>query len=582
MVYETHKSIGQMTNYLPPLLKRLSFLLIFTFVLFFSLSFLVDSSRQNKNRFDLSSISMCTSTGPLINYNEAKQGPLAPQLDLKWDHTFTVTTNSREAQTFFDQGMFFTYAFNHAEAERSFREAARLDPSCAMAYWGVALALGPNINRPMQSAVTAEALKYSKKALVLSANVSPVEKALIEALSKRYIENPPENRIALDQIYAEEMRLVAHRFRENVDVLTLFAEALMDTMPWDYWQADGSPKAATREMHATLDYVLEKMPDHPGANHYYIHSVEAVQPEIAEKCADKLTEIEYKSGHLVHMPSHIYIRLGRYQDSNIANAKAIELDEEYITSCNEQGYYPSSYYPHNIHFLWFGAAMSGQSKLAMEAAHKTVDKSDRERFAILPLYTYIRFGMWDEILATPEPNASKVYLNTIWQFAQGMAHIKKNNLKQAKNQLNILKKRSKNKVLIEMQNPFWPVQEMAQLSYIILAGEVAALKKNYNLQVNLLKEAVKLQDQFTYMEPPFYYMQLKQYLGDAQLKAGNASAAESTFREELKTFPNNGWSLYGLYQSLEKQQKKEEAQKIYQQFQDAWAEADVELSGSVF
>lgn len=563
-----------------PILGKLIFPSLLTFIILISYSFFTLSENTTENRFDLDNIPMCAPvSNPLFSSNIPLDGPLAPELKPNWKHSFSITTASNKAQEFFDQGMFYMYGFNHAEAERSFKEAIRLDPKCAMAYWGAGLTIGPNINRSMQKDKYEEAYNFSQKALELINNCSPKEQALIKALSKRYIKNPPRNRSKLDAIYADEMRIVAHRFREDVDVLTLFAEALMDTMPWDYWETDGSPRAATREMHATLDYVLEQMPEHPGANHYYIHSVEAIQPEIAERCADKLKEVEYKSGHLVHMPSHIYVRLGRYHDANTSNLEAIKLDETYIASCEEQGYYAGSYYPHNIHFLWFGATMTGQSQLAMETAEKTAEKDGRGRYTNVPLYGMLRFGKWEEILQYETPNDKDVFHKTIWHYAQGMAHIKMGQLKQAKKSLAILKKRKKARAISKLPSH---KKGMTEICYLVLAGEIAASGGDYNQQVALLKEAVKIQDGFMYMEPPFFYVQLRQNLGAAQLEAGMAKAAEKSFRDELAKFPNNGWSLFGLHQSLKAQGNTEAAAAIKQQFEKAWAKADVELTSAVF
>lgn len=535
------------------------------------------------DRFALENPSMCAPFNDISSDFGNMRTPLAPKLNYKWDHNFPITTKSPEAQQFFNQGLFYTYAFNHAEAKRSFKEAIRLDPDCAMAYWGTALVLGPNINRPMEKEAFADAWCFSQRAMELREKCTPKEQALIEALAVRYEENPPGNRSELDLAYANAMRIVAHRYREDVDILTLFAEALMDTMPWDYWGKDGSPKYATQEMHATLDYVLVKDPNHPGANHYYIHSVEALRPEIAEHCADKLKEIEYAAGHLVHMPSHIYIRLGRYADSNRSNQRAIELDEDYIEQCQAQGFYPALYYPHNVHFLWFGASMEGSSAMALEAARKTAAKGGpgSQRFKVTPLYTMLRFGKWEEILKQPEPEASDAYIRLVWHYAKGMAFAKTGKLKEAENQLSMVGKSKDAEEIEKLNNPFFPSLGMSEICYLLLAGEIAGMNKNFDKKVNLLRQAVEIQDGFTYMEPPFFYFQVRQALGAALLQAKKPAEAETIYREELNKFPDNGWSLYGLHQSLQAQGKEAEAQKVYEAFEKAWVRADIKIKGSV-
>lgn len=507
---------------------------------------------------------------------------LAPVLQYNWDHNFPVTTQSTEAQRFFNQGLFFTFAFNHAEAERAFREAARLDPNCAMAHWGIALSLGPNINRPMQKSVMNDAYVEAQRAMHLRKACTPKERAMIEALAVRYAENPPTNRQSLDQAYAEAMRLVAHRYREDVDILALFAESLMDTTPWDYWNKDGTPKYVTREIHETLEYIIEQSPAHPGANHYYIHAMEEFQPEKAEVSADQLTKSQFVSGHLVHMPSHIYVRMGRYEDANRANVGGIALDEEYIEQCQAQGYYPALYYPHNLHFLWFGASMSGQKAMATEAARKTAVKGAGQRFQVIPLYSMLRFGEWEQILKETAPRDNHPYMITLWQYAQGMALAKMGQEREAKLALKKLKKMLNSRKMRRLPKGFIPFQGLGQLCELNLAATLAGRSGQADEKVRLLEQAVGIQDQFRYAEPPFFYLPMRQALGAALLEAGRAAAAEQVYRQELAQFPNNGWSLFGLQESLAAQGKAREAEQVQNQFVEAWAQADVELTASVF
>ena len=537
---------------------------------------------KETDQYSFANPPMCAPS-TVFQFEQPAEGvALAPVLNYNWDHNFPVTTNSKEAQKFFNQGLFFTFAFNHAEAERAFREAARLDPSCAMAHWGIALSLGPNINRPMQKSVMADAYAESQKAMRLRTGCTAKEQAMIEAMALRYAKSPPNNRQALDKAYADAMRLVAHQYREDVDILALFAESLMDTTPWNYWNKDGTPKYVTKEIHRTLEYIIAKSPDHPGANHYYIHAMEEFEPAKAEASADHLTKSKYVSGHLVHMPSHIYVRLGRYEDANTANVGGIALDEDYIEQCQAQGYYPALYYPHNVHFLWFGASMSGQKALATDAAEKTAIKGAGQRFQVIPLYSMLRFGEWDKILLQKTPDNNHPYSKVLWQYAQGMAYAKTGKETEAKVALKRVRKLLKSKAMKRLPQGFMPFQDLSKVCELSLAAELAGINEEAGEKVNLLAEAVQLQDGFRYSEPPFYYMEMRQALGAALLEADRPAEAEKVYRTELARFPNNGWSLYGLQESLEKQGKSAEAKQTKAEFDRAWAKADVDITSSVF
>ena len=559
-------------------------LLALTAVLFISsaLYFPFTDLGKETDQYSFANPPMCAPSTSFDFEAVDKGAPLAPVLNYNWDHSFPVTTDSKEAQNFFNQGLFFTFAFNHAEAERAFREAARLDPNCAMAHWGIALSLGPNINRPMQQSVMADAYAESQEAMRLRTNSTPKEQAMIEALSLRYAKNPPNNRQGLDQAYADAMRLVAHQYREDVDILALFAESLMDTTPWNYWNRNGTPKYVTKEIHRTLEYIMSKSPEHPGANHYYIHAMEEFEPEKAEASADHLTKSKYVSGHLVHMPSHIYVRLGRYEDANTANVGGIALDEDYIEQCQAQGYYPALYYPHNVHFLWFGASMSGQKALATEAAEKTAIKGTGQRFEVIPLYSMLRFGEWEKILKEKAPASNHPYSKVLWQYAQGMAYANTDKPSEAKLALKRVRKILKSRAMKKLPKGFMPFQDLAKVCELTLAAEVAGLNAAADEKVNLLTEAVRVQDGFQYSEPPFFYVEMRQALGAALLEANRPNEAEEVYRTELARFPNNGWSLYGLKESLEKQGKSKEAKQTKAEFDRAWAKADVDITSSVF
>ena len=542
---------------------------------------------------DFSDLTMCTPASrfkiKMADVYTAIQ-PLAPNLDTKWQTNLKITTNSAEAKVFFNQGLFYLYAFNHAEADRSFKEAIRLDPACAMCHWGVGLGLGPNINMPMSPDNNADAFAYTQKAIALSENCSNIEKALIHALTFRYAEEAPEDRSGLDSIYADEMRLVSQRYREEMDVATLFVESLMDCMPWQYWLPDGQPKMRTREALAVLDYIAEKEPNHPGANHYYIHAVEAVHPDLATPSADKLTDMDLQSGHLVHMPSHIYIRTGRYNDASVANQKAMKVDEDYIERCNIQGIYPAAYYPHNIHFLWFAASMEGRSQVSIEAARKLVTKTPKamvsvvprlERYFTMPYFSLIRFGKWDEVLKEEKPDEDLLYATLMWHYARGMAFTNKGKMKKAKKELKLVEKGSENEALQVLDKPNYPTINLSKMATLVLKAEIAGKRGRLGEKVTLLKEAVAIQDGLRYSEPPHFYYPVRQSLGAALLANNQAKEAAVIFKEDLAKFPRNGWSLFGLHQSLIKQQKMNEAKEIEVQFETAWSLADVELTAAV-
>src|SRR2546423_8316130 len=355
-----------------------------------------------------------------VHYKEPAQesvsptGAIAPRLQKLGSHTFPVSTKNAQAQLFMNQGLNLSYAFNHAEAGRAYREAARLDPNLAMAYWGEALALGPNINAPMDPASEPKALAAIQKAVALKANASTREQALIDALTNRY-SGRAEDRRARDVAYADAMRKVHLQFPDDDDLAMLYVESVMDLRPWGYWTRDGLPYERTAEVVALTEKVIAKNPNHPGALHLYIHLMEAYQAAKAEGAADRLIALMPAAGHMVHMPAHIYQRVGRYADAQRSNELAIAADEDYISQCRAQGLYPMAYYPHNLHFLWFAATAEGRSKVAIEAARKAASRVDDETlkavpllggFRVVPYYALTRFGKWDEMLREPEPPAT--------------------------------------------------------------------------------------------------------------------------------------------------------------------------------
>ena len=370
-------------------------------------------------------------------------GELAPRLQNLGTHIFTVTTKSPRAQLFVNQGVNLAWAFNHAESGRAFREAARLDPTLAMAYWGQALVLGPNINAAMDPNDEGPAHKAIQKALALKPHASLKERALIDALALRYTGKADE-RVSRDAAYAAAMKKVQAQYPNDLDIAALYVESLMDLRPWGYWMDDGRPYEGVAEASSPSRRRSRAAPKHPGALHLYIHLVEAHHPQKAEAAADRLLPLMPAAGHMVHMPAHIYQRVGRYADAIKSNELAIAADEDYITQCRAQGLYPLGYYPHNLHFLWFASTFDGQSRLAIETARKTASKIDPEvlkqmplmaAFKVVPYYALTRFGKWDEMLKEPAPPAGNAYLTGIYHYARGIALVGKGQLAEADKEL---------------------------------------------------------------------------------------------------------------------------------------------------
>jgi tetratricopeptide (TPR) repeat protein len=532
-----------------------------------------------------------TQTGTETAAKPSKSGtqPLFKNLG---NYQHRISTRNPLAQRYFNQGLIFAYGFNHAAAARSFKQAIALDPNCAMCHWGVALVLGPNINAPMEKDDLPEAWQYLQNAIALSKNASKKEQAYIQALAKRYPAQHVEDRKPLDIAYAKAMRDVVKRYPKDLDAGTLFAEALMDTTPWDYWHENGQPKPEGIEIMATLESVLKRNPNHPGANHLYIHAVEKERPELGVASADRLMKLAPDAGHLVHMASHIYIRVGRYQDAVMANQRGVAADDAYTTQCHAQGIYPLAYMPHNHHFLWFAAQMSGQRKLALKAAERTAQVDTQlmrkqelagilQHFYTIPLFTDTRFGQWAKILAAPAPDLK--YPTGILHYARGTALIATDRPEQAAEELQKLRSLAADPAMQEIKifgnNSFASILNIATE---VLAGELAAKQGNVEQAITHLKQAVKLEDALTYTEPADWYQPTRQVLAKVLLKAGKPQEAEQVYRADLKIYPENGWSLYGLAQSLQAQGKTKEARLTQARFQTAWKHADSSLTAAQF
>jgi len=519
----------------------------------------------------------------------AADGRRAPRLQSLGSHKFQVTTRSAEAQKFIDQGLNLSYGFNHAEAGRAFAEAARLDPRCAMAFWGQALVLGPNINSPMDPADEPKALALVTQAMALRSGVSARERGYIEALAKRYA-GGPERRAACDSAYAQAMHEHARRFPADLDAQALWVEAAMDLRPWNYWRPDGTPYPGTLEIRSRLEDVIAKDPNHPGALHFYIHLLEpTAEAYRAEPAADRLLTLVPGAGHLVHMSSHIYQRVGRYADAAHSNELAIAADEDYITQCRAQGMYPMAYYPHNIHFLWFAATMQGRSQVAIAAARKTAAQVSDSALAAMPLlagfrvvpwYALTRFGKWDDMLAEPAPPPANRFMTGTWAYARGLALIARLRRDEAAKMLDTVKAIAADTAL--EFTLFSPNTARAILSVApeVLAGELDASRANHESAIAHFERAVTLEDALVYTEPEEWHYPPRQALGAELLAAGRAREAEVVYWQDLRKHPENGWSLYGLAQAQAAQGRAEQAADTRARFEKAWAQADIELKSS--
>jgi len=501
-----------------------------------------------------------------------------------------ITTASPEAQAYFDQGLRLQFAFNHADAIRSYERALELDPSCAMCWWGLALAAGPNINGAMDEEGGHLAYRAIGEAgrLAESGSATDGEAALIAALAARYAADPATDRAPLDSAYAKAMSEVAARYPRDPDARTLYSSSLMNLNPWNYWDGpyrDRSPRPGTTTILESLEIALEMSPDHPGACHYYIHSVEAAYPEKALPCAERLAALMPGAGHIVHMPGHIYIRVGRYADAVKANEHAVHEDEELVGDIGMTTVYTAGYYPHNYHFMAFAATMAGMSDKAVYAAKIVAPKVSVEiasayywlqNAVVLPRLTLVTFGRWEEVLAEPMPSPELDKATVMARYTNGVALAALGRIDEARAELEFVQAASD---AIERDVATDPVPAIAADA---LAGEIAMRTGDAAGAVGFFRAAADVEDQLLYDEPPLWYYPIRQSLGRALLEAGDPEQAERVYREDLDRFPANGWSLYGLWKALDAQGKDAEASIVRAQFEDAWRFADVELTASRF
>jgi tetratricopeptide (TPR) repeat protein len=517
--------------------------------------------------------------------------PIAPRLQNLGVHRFPVSTENEQAQLFINQGVNLAWAFNHAEAVRAFAEAARLDADLAMAYWGHALVLGPNINATMNPDDEPKALKAVKEALARAGKATPRERAYIEALAARYT-GKPEDRPVADRAFAEAMTRVVETYPDDLDARTILAEALMNLRPWNYWTRDGLPHAETSQAIAHLERVFESNPNHPGALHLWIHIWESTDtPEKAEAEADRLAPLMPGAGHIVHMPAHIYQRVGRHADVIKVNLEAAKADEDYIAQCRAQGLYPLGYYPHNLHFIWMGATASGQRQLALDSARRVANSIPEEAlgevpilqgFLVVPYWAMVRFGQWDAILSNPGPRHDTKYTRGVWHYARAMALVATGRSGDAEAEL------VKLDTLVADPDLAGQVTFSAnsgasvlRIAREVIAGELAAARQDWDRATLHLDRAIRYEDNLIYQEPADWHMPVRQTLGTVLLEAGRPDEAEAVFWEDLKRNPETGWALFGLLQAQRAQGKNDEAAATEVRFRKAWKDADITLKEAI-
>jgi len=496
-----------------------------------------------------------------------------------------IVTRSREAQQFFNQGLTFVYAFNHDEAVRSFRRAAELDPASPMPHWGIALALGPNINLDVDPEREKAAYAEAQRARALAAKAPPHEQAYVDAIVKRYSDQPDADLKALAIVYKDAMRDVVRRFPDDLDAATLYAESLMNLNPWQLWSHDGTAAEGTEEIVAVLESVLRRDPSHIGANHYYIHAVEASRtPGRALDSAHRLDTLVPAAGHLVHMPAHVYMRTGNYAGAVKSNRLAAGVDERYITAHDVKGMYPLMYYDHNLHFLAMAAAMAGDSKSAREASLKLVEDATPAVRAMpmgefyLPsaLYVSLRFQRWDEVLRYPEPEAAFRTTRALWRYARGIAYAARRDAKSADAERTAFSG-ERDQVPADAAFNLNLSRDVLTVASFVLDARIASAGGDTAGALEAWGKAVDAQDRLAYDEPPIWYYPVRESLGGELLRAGRAREAADVFRADLLKNPGNGRSLFGLWKSLEGMKKTRDAQKTRLDFESAWKGADVAL-----
>ncbi|MGZ2371428.1 hypothetical protein ACXR6G_16735 [Ancylomarina sp. YFZ004] len=524
-------------------------------------------------------------------YDFDNRAPIIEGLDVLH---FPITTKNSLAQAYFNQGLVLSYGFNHAEAARSFYYATKLDPDCAMAYWGFAYVLGPNYNAGMESDNYERAYNAIQKAIKLSNHASAKEKALIHALSERYVSGAIENRRPLDIAYSKAMKAVFINFPDDADIGSLYAESLMNLHPWDLWDKAGNAREWTPEIISTLESVFQIDTKHPGAHHFYIHAVEAsAEPEKGLYSSQLFDEgLVPGAGHLIHMPSHIYIRTGDYHKGTLSNIRAVEVDRVYVTACNAQGAYPLAYFPHNYHFMAATATLEGNSKWAIKASNKVSEHSNLQlmklpgwgtiqHYYTIPYYVYVKFGKWKEILDLKNEAPSLKYPEAVRHYARGMAFLGLRDIVSAKNELLALENYSEDESLNKIT--IWDINSvdvLLQIAKRVLKAEILSSESNYLESIVLLKEAAVIEDGLNYNEPPDWFFSVRHHLGAVQIEAEKYEDAIQTFKEDLERLPKNGWALHGLKLAYLKLKDKKGVSEVDKKLSIVWSTADIKLTTS--
>ncbi|AXY76283.1 hypothetical protein D3H65_20815 [Paraflavitalea soli] len=527
---------------------------------------------------------------PSFDAAKLKEGK-APLIKGLGNLHYKITTRSKLAQRYFDQGLTLIYAFNHGEAARSFQEVIRLDSTAAMGWWGMAMVLGPNYNAALNPSSLEEINQAMEKARKYYLNATAKERALVTALAKRFPTEAVKDMTPYNTAYAAAMKEVYEQYPGDAEIAVLYADALMNEHPWNLYLKDGSAQPWTAAIEQQLEKTMAAYPNHPGAIHLYLHAVEASRTaQKAVPAARRLLNMLPAAGHLVHMPAHIYIRTGNYHEGVEATEKARLSDSNYINQCQSQGTYPLLYYPHNIHFLAACAFLEGNSKKAIEAAWGVSRNADRKYLAlsgtvqhyyIIPYYVLVHLGKWDDILAIPAPGESLQYPRAIWHYARGMALAAKGRLPEARQALKTLQGYAADESLRSLL--VWETNsslDLITIAALTLEGELLSHEGQYNEAIVLLQRAAEMEDKLNYQEPPDWFFSVRHTLGDVLLQAKRYPEAEKVYREDLVNLPENGWGLMGLFNSLREQQRSTEAAAVKARFDKAWQWADITITGS--
>lgn len=568
----------------------------FFYILCFNILFCSCDQQSVNNNQGKAAITNSTPIGcsPEISdkswYSSEKKAPFFKGLE---GLHFAISTKKSEAQKYFDQGLMLSFGFNHAEAGRSFYEAARQDSNCAMCWWGFAYVLGPNYNAGMEKDNFLRAYDAVQKAKQKATSCTQKEKDLIDALSFRYSNDTTIARSILDSSYAAAMRRVHQKYSEDVTVASLFSESLLDLHPWNLFTKKGIMQSWTPEIISVLKKALQLDPQNVGANHLFIHATEmSQQPEMALKSANLLVDLVPGSGHLVHMPSHTYIRIGQYHDGVMANEKAVLIDSLYVDACHAQGVYPLAYYPHNYHFIAACATLSGESKIAIKGAVATAGHAHKkllrdpawstlQHYFSIPWYVEVKLGLWNEILRSPAPGKDLKYPSVVWHYSQGMAMLAGAKIEEAKKHLSKIKNIMNDTTIKDLT--IWGINTVFDLCVIAsktLEGEIYAKEKNYPAAISILKEAVVAEDALNYNEPPDWFFSVRHNLGAILIDAGKFQEAVYIYEKDLKIYKENGWALKGLLNAYEKLGNRKKSQEIKTRFEKAWQYADINILSS--